>query len=420
MDVLIVGGGGREHALAWKIRQSPLVERVWVAPGNAGIAGCATCVPMRSDDTSGLAEFAVQHRVGLIVVGPEEPLTKGIADVLRPRGLLVVGPGAAGARLEGSKSFAKGFCERHRIPTAHGIRCEDTGAALGHVGDLGFPLVVKADGLAAGKGVVIAKTQGEAVTAIQSLGGRGPLLLEEFLRGRECSLLFLCDGKTVLPFAPARDYKRAGDGDMGPNTGGMGSFSPVPDVTSAVQRDAYEHIALRVLAGLADEQIDYRGVLYAGCMVTRDGLKVLEFNCRFGDPETQVLMPRIQGDLVPALVACAEGRLADARLEWRDETVVCVQMVSRGYPAAPVTGMTICGLDTVPQDVLVFHGGTRQEGGHTVTAGGRVLGVTAIGATMAEAHTRAYAGVSAIHFEGAQWRTDIASGMDATREGEQA
>jgi len=257
------------------------------------------------------------------------------------------------------------------------------------------------------------------VTAIQSLGGRGPLVLEEFLRGRECSLLFLCDGKTVLPFAPVRDYKRAEDGDVGPNTGGMGSFSPVPDVTSAVQRDAYDHVVLRVLAGLADEQIDYRGVLYAGCMVTRDGLKVLEFNCRFGDPETQVLMPRIQGDLVPALVACAEGRLADARLEWREETAVCVQMVSRGYPAAPVTGMTICGLDTVPQDVLVFHGGTRQEDGHTVTAGGRVLGITAIGATMAEARTRTYAGVSAIHFEGAQWRTDIASGMDATREGEQ-
>jgi len=419
MDVLIVGGGGREHALAWKIQQSPLVERVWVAPGNAGIAACATCVPMRADDTSGLVEFAVQHGVGLVVVGPEEPLTKGIADVLRARGLLVVGPGAAGARLEGSKSFAKGFCERHRIPTAHGIRCEDEGAALEHVSDLGFPLVVKADGLAAGKGVVIATTQGEAVTAIQSLAGRGPLLLEEFLRGRECSLLFLCDGKTVLPFAPARDYKRAEDGDVGPNTGGMGSFSPVPDVTSVVQRDAYEHIALGVLAGLADEQIDYRGVLYAGCMVTRDGLKVLEFNCRFGDPETQVLMPRIQGDLVPALVACAEGRLADAWLEWREETAVCVQMVSRGYPSAPVTGMTIRGLDAIPQDILVFHGGTRQEDGRLVTAGGRVLGVTAIGATTAEARTRAYVGVGAIHFEGAQWRTDIASGMDATKEGEQ-
>ncbi|WP_165846296.1 phosphoribosylamine--glycine ligase, partial [Candidatus Cryosericum odellii] len=373
----------------------------------------------RSDDTSGLAEFAVQHRVGLVVVGPEEPLTKGIADVLRARGLLVVGPGAAGARLEGSKSFAKGFCERHGIPTARGIRCEDAGTALAHVGDMGFPLVVKADGLAAGKGVVIATTRGEAVTAIESLAGRGSLLLEEFLTGRECSLLFLCDGKAVLPFAPARDYKRVGDGDVGPNTGGMGSFSPVPDVTSAVQRDAYEHIALRMLAGLADEQIDYRGVLYAGCMVTKDGVKVLEFNCRFGDPETQVLMPRIQGDLVPALVACAEGRLADARLEWWEETAVCVQMVSSGYPAAPVTGMIIGGLDKVPQDVMVFHGGTRQEDDQLVTAGGRVLGITAIGATMAEARTRAYAGVSAIHFEGAQWRTDIASGMDATREGEQ-
>jgi phosphoribosylamine--glycine ligase len=419
VDILIVGSGGREHALAWKIRQSPMVEHIWAAPGNAGIAGCATCIPLRSDDTSELAEFAVQHRVGLVVVGPEEPLTKGVADVLRARGLLVVGPGAAGARLEGSKSFAKGFCERHGIPTARGIRCEDAGTALAHVGDMGFPLVVKADGLAAGKGVVIATTRGEAATAIQSLAGRGPLLLEEFLTGRECSLLFLCDGKAVLPFAPARDYKRVGDGDVGPNTGGMGSFSPVPDVTPAVQRDAYEHIALGVLAGLADEQIDYRGVLYAGCMVTRDGVKVLEFNCRFGDPETQVLMPGIQGDLVPALVACAEGRLADARLEWREETAVCVQMVSQGYPAAPVTGMTIGGLDKVPQGVMVFHGGTRQEDDQLMTAGGRVLGITAIGATMAEARARAYAGVSAIHFEGAQWRTDIASDVDATRKGEQ-
>jgi len=419
MDILIVGSGGREHALAWKIRQSPLVERVWVAPGNAGIAGCATRVPLSADDTSGLAEFAVQHGIGLVVVGPEEPLTKGIADVLRAQGLLVVGPGAAGARLEGSKSFAKGFCEQHGIPTAHGIRCEDAETALVHLGDLGFPVVVKADGLAAGKGVVIATTREEAVTAIQKLAGRGPLLLEEFLTGHECSLLFLCDGKTVLPFAPARDYKRLGDGDVGPNTGGMGSFSPVPDVTPAVQRDAYQRIAARVLEGLAEEQIDYRGVLYAGCMLTNDGVKVLEFNCRFGDPETQVLMPRIHGDLVPALVACANGQLADAELEWGEEAAVCVQMVSQGYPSAPITGMTIGGLNALPQGVMVFHGGTRQEDGRLVTAGGRVLGVAAVGATIAEARTRAYAGVGVIHFEGAQWRTDIASGTDAPGEGEE-
>jgi phosphoribosylamine--glycine ligase len=419
MDVLIVGSGGREHALAWKIRQSPLVDRVWVAPGNAGIAACAICVPLHADDTSGLAEFAVQHRVGLVIVGPEEPLTKGIADILRLRGLLVVGPGAAGARLEGSKSFAKGFCERHRIPTARGIRCEDAGTALAHMSDLGFPVVVKADGLAAGKGVVIATTRAEAVTAIQSLAGRGPLLLEEFLTGRECSLLFLCDGKTVLPLAPARDYKRVGDGDTGPNTGGMGAYSPVPDVGPDIQQEAERQIAQKVLAGLADEQIDYRGILYAGCMVTRDGLKILEFNCRFGDPETQVLMPRIQGDLVPALIACAEGRLADAWLKWKEETAVCVQMVSQGYPARPITGMVIGGLDKVSLDVMVFHGGTRQQDGQLVTAGGRVLGVTATGKTLAEARTRAYAGVSAIRFEGAQWRTDIASGMDAPGEGEQ-
>lgn len=420
MDVLIVGSGGREHALAWKLRQSPLVKHVWAAPGNAGIATCATCVPVHSDDTSGLVEFAVQYEIGLVVVGPEEPLTNGLADALRARGLLVVGPGVAGAWLEGSKSFAKEFCRRHGIPTARALRCEDAGTALAHVGDLGFPVVVKADGLAAGKGVVIANDRDEGTSAVQSLAGRGPLLLEEFLAGRECSLLFLCDGKTVLPLAPARDYKRLGDGDTGPNTGGMGSFSPVPDVTSMVQHDAYERIALKVLAGLADERIDYRGVLYAGCMVARDGIKVLEFNCRFGDPETQVLLPRIQGDLVPALVACAEGRLADEQLTWRDEAAVCIQLVSQGYPAAPVTGMTISGLDAVPQDVMVFHGGTRQESGRLVTAGGRVLGVTAVGATIVEARTRAYAGVGAICFEGAQWRTDIASGMDATKEGEQA
>jgi phosphoribosylamine--glycine ligase len=412
MDILIVGSGGREHALAWKIRQSLLVGRVWAAPGNAGIAQCATCVPIGVDDTAGLVRFAINHRVGLVVVGPEEPLTKGLADTLRAAGIAVFGPGAAGARLEGSKSFAKEFCRRHGIPAARAIACEDATEALRHLDELGFPVVVKADGLAAGKGVFIAAGHDEAVAAVQWLIGQGPVLLEQFLRGSECSLLFLCDGRAIVPLAPARDYKRAEDGDRGLNTGGMGGYSPVPDVPPAIQREAYEHIALKVLEGLAEERIDNRGVLYAGCMLTQGGLKVLEFNCRFGDPETQVLMPRMEGDIVPALTACAEGRLAGLRLEWVDDAAVCVQMASRGYPAAPVPGLTIDGLDAVPEDVLIFHGGTRQDGDRTVTAGGRVLGVTALGRNMAEARRRAYAGVQAIHFEGAHWRTDIASGTD--------
>ncbi len=409
MDILVVGSGGREHALCWKIRQSPLVDRLWAAPGNAGIAQCATCVPIAANDTSGIVAFAVSHAVDLVVVGPEDPLTKGLADELRAAGVRVLGPGVDGARLEGSKTFAKEFCHRHGIPTARAITCASAAEALGHLDDLGFPVVVKADGLAAGKGVIIAANQEEAQSAVERLSGTGHLLLEEFLACRECSLLYLCDGHAMIPLAPARDYKRVNDGDRGPNTGGMGAFSPVPDVGLAAQQEAYEQIARKVLAGLADEHIDYRGILYAGCMLTRDGIKVLEFNCRFGDPETQVLMPRVDGDIVPALTACADGRLEGVQIGWRDEVAVCVQMVSRGYPAAPEKGMMIAGLEDVPEHVVVFHGGTRQENGHFMAAGGRVLGVTACGATMAQARERAYAGVRVIRFDGAHWRTDIAS-----------
>jgi len=417
MDILVVGSGGREHALCWKIRQSPLTGQLWSAPGNAGIAQCATCVPIAADDASSIVEFAVRHAVGLVVVGPEGPLTNGLADQLRVAGVRVLGPGAAGARLEGSKTFAKEFCQRHGIPTARAVACADAAEALDHLGDLGFPVVVKADGLAAGKGVIVAADRAEAQEAVRRLSGQGRVLLEEFLNGSECSLLFLCDGHTVIPLAPARDYKRVHDGDQGLNTGGMGGFSPVPEVGIDIQREAYDHIASKVLAGLADERIDYRGVLYAGCMLTKDGLKVLEFNCRFGDPETQVLIPRVNGDIVSTLVACADGCLEDARVAWRDDVAVCVQMASRGYPAAPVTGMAIEGLEDVPGDVLVFHGGTRREGGRFITAGGRVLGVTALGATMAEARDRAYAGVRSIRFEGAHWRTDIAA--DTTSQGKE-
>jgi phosphoribosylamine--glycine ligase len=414
VDILVVGSGGREHALCWKIRQSPLVDRLWAAPGNAGIAQCATCVPIAANDVPGIVAFAVSHGVSLVVVGPEDPLTKGLADELRAAGVPVVGPGADGARLEGSKAFAKAFCSRHDIPTAGAVVCATAREAEEHLGDLGFPVVVKADGLAAGKGVIVAANQEEAETAVRRLAGAGHLLLEEFLRGRECSLLYLCDGRTMVPLAPARDYKRVDDGDRGPNTGGMGAFSPLPDVGPAIQEQAYAQIARKVLAGLADEHIEYRGILYAGCMVAGDGIKVLEFNCRFGDPETQVLMPRIDGDIVPALTACAEGSLAGVRVGWRDEAAVCVQMVSRGYPGAPETGMMIAGLNDVPDDVIVFHGGTRQENGWIVTAGGRVLGVTACGKTLAQARERAYAGVRAIQFEGAYWRTDIASQRGVT------
>lgn len=408
MDILVVGAGGREHALCWKMRQSPLVDRLWAAPGNAGIAQCTTCVPIAADDTPGIVAFAVSHAADLVVVGPEDPLVRGLADDLRAAGLRVLGPGADGARLEGSKTFAKEFCCRHGIPTARAIACGSGADALEHLDDLGFPVVVKADGLAAGKGVIVAADRDEAQSAVERLSGTGHLLLEEFLTGKECSLLYLCDGHAMVPLAPARDYKRVNDGDRGPNTGGMGAVSPLPDIGLAVQQEAYEQIARKVLAGLADEHIEYRGILYAGCMLTQDGIKVLEFNCRFGDPETQVLMPRVDGDIVPALAACADGHLEGVQIGWRDEAAVCVQMVSRGYPGTSEKGMMIAGLEDVPEHVVVFHGGTRQENGRIVTAGGRVLGVTACGATMAQARERAYAGVRAIQFEGAHWRTDIA------------
>lgn len=419
MDVLVVGSGGREHALCWKIRQSPLVDQLWAAPGNAGIMQCATCVPLAVDDMGGIVQFAVTRGISLVVVGPEAPLAQGLADELRAAGVRVLGPGARGARLEGSKAFAKEFCRRHGIPTAGAIVCTTAREAEEHLGELNFPVVVKEDGLAAGKGVVVAASREEAQAAIEQLGQRGSLLLEEFLRGRECSLLYLCDGQTMVPLAPARDYKRVNDGDQGPNTGGMGAFSPLPDVNLDAQEDAFRQIAQRVLAGLADEQIDYRGILYAGCMVTEDGIKVLEFNCRFGDPETQVLMPRIDGDIVPALAACADRRLEGVQIAWRDEAAVCVEMVSRGYPVAPETGMTVTGLENTPENVLVFHGGTRQEHGRIVTAGGRVLGVTACGGTLEQARERAYAGLETIQFEGAHWRTDIASTWGTTGKGEQ-
>jgi phosphoribosylamine--glycine ligase len=419
MDILVVGSGGREHALCWKIRQSPLVGRLWVAPGNAGIAQCSMCVPLAADDMPGIVQFAVSHGVDLVVIGPEDPLTKGLADELRAAGVRVVGPGAKGAQLEGSKAFAKEFCRHHGIPTARAVVCATAREAEEHLGDLGLPVVVKADGLAAGKGVIVAANREEAQAAVRRLGRTGGLLLEEFLRGRECSLLYLCDGHRMIPLAPARDYKRVDDGDRGPNTGGMGAFSPLPDVGLAVQEEAYARIVQLVLAGLADEHIDYRGILYAGCMLTEEGIKVLEFNCRFGDPETQVLMPRIDGDLVPALAACADGRLEDVRIAWHSEAAVCVQMVSRGYPGVPETGMMIAGLEDVPDDVTVFHGGTRQENGRILTAGGRVLGVTACGETLAQARERAYVGLQAIRFEGAHWRTDIASAWGVTGEEEQ-
>lgn len=418
MDVLVIGSGGREHALCWKISQSPLVGRVWAAPGNAGIAQCATCVPMAANDTSGIVHFAASHEVGLVVVGPEDPLTKGLADQLRIAGIRTLGPGAAGARLEGSKAFAKEFCQRHGIPAARAVACADAAEALDHLDDLGFPVVVKADGLAAGKGVIVAADRAEAQEAVQWLSGQGRVLLEEFLRGRECSLLFLCDGHMMIPLAPARDYKRVHDGDRGLNTGGMGGFSPVADVDPSVENEAYDRIVRNVLAGFAEEHMDYRGVFYAGCMLTRDGLRVLEFNCRFGDPETQVILPRVSGDIVPALIACADGRLDGVHLEWHDEAAVCVQMVSRGYPSAPETGMVIDGLEKVPEGVLVFHGGTRRSGSMTVTAGGRVLGITALGVSVAEARSRAYAAVHAIRFEGAHWRSDIAVVDDSGRKEE--
>lgn len=416
MRVLLVGGGGREHALAWKLAQSPSVDVLLAAPGNAGIEEVADCRPVGAEDVEGLAGLAAAENVDLVVVGPEAPLVAGLVDRLGARGILAFGPTADGARIEGSKVWAKELCLSLGIPTARSETFADAREAERYLDGLTPPYVVKAEGLAAGKGVTVARTREEAVAALRAalvdraFGDAGDrVLVEEFLDGREVSALALTDGDVVLPLAPAQDFKRVGDGDSGPNTGGMGAYSPVPFLDETAWRRISDEVLEPAVRGLLDRGIRYRGVLYAGLMLTADGPKVLEFNCRFGDPETQAILPRLDTDLAELLVAAAGGTLRDQKVAWRPEACVTVVLASGGYPAGYETGAPIDGIDAaLMEGVTVFHAGTARRDGRVVTAGGRVLAVSALGKGLAEARDRAYAAASRISFEGMHHRTDIA------------
>jgi len=417
--VLVVGSGGREHALAWKLSRAEGVEELYVAPGNAGVSAIANCVPITADATVELAEFAASLRIDVTVVGPELPLVLGIADEFARRGLLVVGPTRAAAELEGSKVFTKEFCLRHDIPTARALVVRDRDQAAAAVKKLGVPVVFKADGLAAGKGVQVCRTRDDANAAIvryfedRAFGAAGErVLVEECLDGEEVSFMVLSDGIGVLPLASARDYKRLADGDQGPNTGGMGAVSPVP-LESGLAATILRTIVHPTINGLAAEGRAYRGVLYAGVMVTRDGPKLLEYNCRFGDPETQAVIPRLEGDLLPLLRATASGDLGSQRAAWKREVAVCVVLAAGGYPGTPLRGEPITGLgDALAQPgVLAFHAGTAIQEGALVTAGGRVVSIVGRGATVAEAAGVAYDAVEKVRFNGMQYRRDIGRGI---------
>ncbi|HOH50838.1 MAG TPA: phosphoribosylamine--glycine ligase [Candidatus Hydrogenedentes bacterium] len=418
MKVLVIGSGGREHALAWKIARSASVEQVIGAPGNPGIASLdkGLCVPVDGMDFAAVKALIEDKDIGLTVVGPEAPLAEGLVDYLSEGGDLVFGPCRQAAQLEGSKAFAKAFMRRHNIPTADYAVFDSAEEAERHVRENGAPIVVKADGLAAGKGVTVAMTEEEAVAAIREamiggvFGDAGRrVVLEEYMTGEEASILAFCDGETVVPMASSQDHKPALDGDKGPNTGGMGAYSPAPVVDDETARRVYDEILLPCVRGMAAEGAPYKGVLYAGIMVTERGPRVVEFNVRFGDPETQVVLPRMTSDIVPVLVACARGGLADVPVVYADTPCVTVVMASGGYPGAYEKGKEITGIAEAEREpgVQVFHAGTRMDGGKLVTAGGRVLNVTATGATLPEAITRAYTAVDCIRFDGAHVRRDI-------------
>jgi len=416
MRVLVVGSGGREHVLVWKLLQSPQVQKVFCAPGNAGIAQLAECVPIAIDQQEKLLKFACDNEVELTVVGPEAPLTAGIADLFLEAGMAVFGPNKAAAQLEGSKAFAKRIMEKYQIPTAESRTFTTADSALAYLKEKGAPIVVKADGLAAGKGVVVAATLAEAAAAVQRImverefgeaGNR--VLIEDFLAGEEVSVLAFSDGKTVIPMVSAQDHKAAYDGDTGPNTGGMGAYSPAPVLSRELLSEVEEKILRPTIAGLAAEGITFKGILYAGLMITKTGPKVLEYNVRFGDPECQTVLPRLKSDLLSILLAVVSGRLSEQQIEWYENHTACVVMAAGGYPGRYEQGEIIDGLAEAVQlaDVYVFHAGTALKDGKTVTAGGRVLGVTGWGSSLTEALQKAYAAVGKISFPGAHYRKDI-------------
>ena len=423
MNVLVIGGGGREHALAWKIAQSNKVQKVFVAPGNGGTARDKRLDNIDITDVKALREFAQSHSVELTVVGPETPLAAGVVDEFRAHGMRIFGPTKAAAQLESSKAFSKAFMKRHNIPTAEYETFTDAQAAHDYVNAKGAPIVVKADGLVAGKGVVVAMTAAEAHEAIDfmlldnKLGvshneGGARVVIEEFLQGEEASFIVMCDGKTVLPLATSQDHKRLLDADLGPNTGGMGAYSPAPVVTPEVHARAMREIILPTIKGMEKDGIPFTGFLYAGLMIDPKGqVKTLEFNCRMGDPETQPIMARLKTDLVDVLMAAtatnAETRFDDFELEWDRRTAIGVVLAAHGYPMNPRKGDTITGLPQDSDDVVVFHAGTHMQNGNVVTSGGRVLCVTALGGTLKLAQQQAYDTLKGIHFDGMQYRTDI-------------
>ena len=416
MKVLVIGGGGREHALVWKIANSPLVEKIYCAPGNPGIATLAENIPIGVDELDRLLEFALKENIDLTVVGPEQPLSLGIVDLFEEKGLKVFGPRKNAAFIEASKAFSKDLMRKYQVPTAAYGVFSHIEPAVEFIDKTGVPIVVKADGLAAGKGVIIAQTRDEAIEAVSDMlsgnafGSAGSrVVIEEFLTGEEASFLVITDGKHVIPLASAQDHKAIFDNDQGPNTGGMGAYSPAPVVTQDIHNTAMREVIQRTIDGMAAEGRPYSGVLYAGLMIKDGQVKTLEFNARFGDPECQPLLMRMKSDIVPVLLAVANGDLSGVTIEWHDKAAVCVVMAAAGYPGDYSKGEVITGLDEAAKldDVYVFHAGTAMKDGRCVTNGGRVLGATAMGDTVQEAIDLAYQGVARISWPGVQYRTDI-------------
>ena len=418
MRVLVIGSGGREHALVWKIKQSPKVEKIFCAPGNAGTSEFADNIPIAADDIEGLLQFAMKKEIGLTVVGPEQPLVMGIVDRFEVKGLRIFGPSASAAELEGSKSFSKDIMQKYGLPTAEYKIFTSAESAAKYIQAKNCPLVVKADGLAAGKGVLLCRSSREALVAVDTImrqrlfGEAGDqIVVEEFLEGQEISVLAFSDGKTVLLMDSAQDHKAVYDGDIGPNTGGMGAYSPAPVFTELMRQKVRDKIMLPMVRAMQQEGRTYKGILYAGLMLTKTGPQILEFNARFGDPETQPLMVRMETDIIPLFEACIDGTLGQCQVNWKNKSSVCVVMTAEGYPGTYQKGEIISGLQNANStpEVVVFHAGTKEQDGKVLTNGGRVLGVTATGANTESAIQKAYDAVGKVNWRGVHYRKDIGS-----------
>jgi len=415
VNILVLGGGGREHALAWAIKQNPKCDRLIVAPGNAGIAKIAECAVLDAEDGAAVAIFCEENAVDFVVIGPEAPLAAGVADALRAAGIACFGPSAAAAQLEASKAFTKQICDAAQAPTAAWARFTDVQGARAYVQQIGLPFVIKADGLAAGKGVIIPETMDQALAALDDMFGGAfgdagsEVVIEEFMTGEEASFFVLVDGEICLPIGTAQDHKRVGEGDTGPNTGGMGAYSPAPVLSDAIAQQALDLIIRPTMAEMARQGMPYQGVLYAGLMIEDGRARLVEYNVRFGDPECQVLMMRLGAQALDLLLACAEGRLGEARINWADDHALCVVMAAQGYPGSYAKGTRINGLENTPEDSfnMVFHAGTRSQGGAVLANGGRVLNVTARGSSLREAQRRAYTMVDQIDWPEGFCRRDI-------------